>query len=651
MKALFETTLRPGIGLMENLRLPAKFALISAALAIPLVIAVYGVISYANSNIDFAAQERLGAIYIAPLNGLSLALAQRRDPQSARLETDSVTKHFSAIERLNERQSNALGLRTQVRSLQEQWLAAAAPAQLDALGIELLGLYSKISDNSKLTLDPDLDSYYAMAILMDYAPKLVEATAQWQPLLADVRKRGSISAEDRASAQFILARAGMFQESLATAIARAVAANPPLRTQLDAAALGDAYGKFRASVEQLRAAADMSSVATLDAAIARELIAETLQVSKATAQVIDRLLLTRIDGFERSRNRLLIVTFIGSAVAIYLTISFYLANRRGFTALISRMNRLANGDLTLNHRARGNDEIGELLNAFNDSRAQLQALFIRIREASDTIDGAGRQIADANDDLAQREASQSASIRQTSESAHQVSTTVNRNLDSALTANRLAADAHGIASRGDAVVTRVIATMKTITGSSHRIGDIIGVIDDIAFQTNLLALNAAVEAARAGEQGRGFAVVASEVRNLAQRSANAAKEIKGLIGASLEDVEKGAVLVSGAGETMRDIVNAVNRLQEIIKEIALASRAQNDDIGKLNEAIERIDEDTQQNTARVAETAAVAAGLRRQVAGLLDAVCTFTLESAAPASAADVSEAEYEATERVLSAA
>ena len=616
MKALFETTLRPGIGLMENLRLPAKFALISAALAIPLVIAVYGVISYANSNIDFAAQERLGAIYIAPLNGLSLALAQRRDPQSARLETDSVTKHFSAIERLNERQSNALGLRTQVRSLQEQWLAAAAPAQLDALGIELLGLYSKISDNSKLTLDPDLDSYYAMAILMDYAPKLVEATAQWQPLLADVRKRGSISAEDRASAQFILARAGMFQESLATAIARAVAANPPLRTQLDAAALGDAYGKFRASVEQLRAAADMSSVATLDAAIARELIAETLQVSKATAQVIDRLLLTRIDGFERSRNRLLIVAFIGSAVAIYLTISFYLANRRGFTALISRMNRLANGDLTLNHRARGNDEIGELLNAFNDSRAQLQALFIRIREASDTIDGAGRQIADANDDLAQREASQSASIRQTSESAHQVSTTVNRNLDSALTANRLAADAHGIASRGDAVVTRVIATMKTITGSSHRIGDIIGVIDDIAFQTNLLALNAAVEAARAGEQGRGFAVVASEVRSLAGRSATAAKEIKELIQDSVRKVDDGSVLVTQSGQTLEKIVASVKKVSDIVAEIAAASREQSSGIEQVNRAVMQMDELTQQNAALVEQATAASQAMAEQVRGL-----------------------------------
>jgi methyl-accepting chemotaxis protein len=622
MKALCEATLRPGLGLMANLRLPAKFALISAAFLVPLAVAVYGVIGYANSNIDFAAQERLGVTYVTPLNDLSLSLAQRRDPEIQARTVDS-----STTAQLNDQQGNVLELHATLNSLQDHWSAATSHAQLDSLSAELLTLYSNVSDNSKLTLDPDLDSYYAMAITMDYAPKLVEATSQLQPLVAAIRKRGSITAEDRASAQFILARAGTYYDSLRTALDRAVAANPSLRLQLNAAALNQAYSKFQASAEALRAAADIGGMTSVDAGTARGLIDTTLQVSKATATVLDQLLLTRIDGFEHDRNRLLLVALIGLVLAVYLITSFYLANRRGFALLVARMRKLANGDLTLNEPARGSDEIGELLNAFNDSGANLQQLFLRIREASDTIDNAGRQIADANDDLAQREASQSASIRQTAESAHQVSATVNRNLDSALTADRLANDAHGIASRGDAVVSRVVETMKTINGSSQKIGDIIGVIDEIAFQTNLLALNAAVEAARAGEQGRGFAVVASEVRNLAQRSAAAAKEIKGLIGASLDDVEKGTKLVSGAGDTMRDIVNAVSRVQEIIKEISLASRAQNEDIGKLNGSIERIDEDTQQNAARVAETAAAAAGLREQVGGLLDAVSTFTLET------------------------
>jgi methyl-accepting chemotaxis protein len=199
-----------------------------------------------------------------------------------------------------------------------------------------------------------------------------------------------------------------------------------------------------------------------------------------------------------------------------------------------------------------------------------------------------------------------------------------------MNANRLAEAAQGTATRGNEVVSQVIATMHTINGSSRKIGDIIGVIDEIAFQTNLLALNAAVEAARAGEQGRGFAVVASEVRNLAQRSAAAANEIKKLIGASLEDVSKGATLVSGAGTTMSEILASVTRVSQIMKEIAVASREQSEDICTLNKAIERIDGDTQQNAARVEQTAAVAASLREQVVNLMAAVDTFSLGDEAP---------------------
>lgn len=289
------------------------------------------------------------------------------------------------------------------------------------------------------------------------------------------------------------------------------------------------------------------------------------------------------------------------------------------------MRKLAQGDLTTNYPARGRDEIGLLIEAFNASRSQLHALVQRIREVSDAMERAGQEIVSANEELAQRESSQSAAIRETSDSAQHVKGNVQRNLDNALNGDRLAEDARGVASRGNQAVSQVVATMQAITGSSRKIGDIIGVIDEIAFQTNLLALNAAVEAARAGEQGRGFAVVASEVRNLAQRSASAANEIKKLIGASLEDVAKGAALVNGAGNTMQEILSSVQRVSQIMKEIALASRTQSDDIVRLNHAIDRIDGDTQQNAARVEQTAAVAESLRDQVDALLDAVGSFTL--------------------------
>lgn len=389
-------------------------------------------------------------------------------------------------------------------------------------------------------------------------------------------------------------------DSLATTVRRTIAANPTL-----AGKLGDTH----------------------------RLIETTQNHSTSTAAALDPLLIARINGFENHRNGLLLIAFVSMALVVYLITSFYLSNLRGFEALTVRMRKLARGDLTVNYSARGSDEISMLINAFNLSRAELQALILRIREASQTIDRAGAQISEAHDELAQREASQSATVRETADSAQHVATTVQKNLESALNANRLAEDAHDTATRGNEVVSQVVATMQTITGSSRKIGDIIAVIDEIAFQTNLLALNAAVEAARAGEQGRGFAVVASEVRHLAQRSAAAANEIKKLIGASLEDVEKGATLVAGAGTTMSEILTSVRRVSQIMKEIAVGSRKQTEDIGTLNQAIERIDADTQQNAARVEETAAVAASLREQVLHLLDAVSTFSVGPQAAASA------------------
>jgi methyl-accepting chemotaxis protein len=618
MTALFEFLIQPGLRLMQAFRLPAKFALISAAFLVPLGVATYGVFSYANDNIDFAEQERLGVTYLSALNEWTRTVARSHGEAASSASADAP---IAKLKELNAAQGSVLQIDSALDDAIKAWAKANRENSAKEASAPLLSLYAQISDNSKLTLDPDIDSYYAMAIVMDYAPKLAHSAARLDKLIADVKAHGSPTTDDRASAQIISAQVATLFDSVTTAVQRAIAANASLASRLEVAALRSAHEAFQTQTAALTAS-DMTAANT---ATAQALVSATLQLSNQTAASLDELLSIRIAGFEDKRNALLVVVLVGLALAVYLITSFYLSNLRGFSALIGRMRRLANGDLTLNYAAQGSDEIGDLMNAFNGSRAQLQALVIRIREASATIDTAGQQITAANDDLSQRESSQSASVRETVESAQHVSANVQRNLDNAVTANRLAEDAHGIASRGDAVVGEVVSTMQTITGSSRKIGDIIGVIDEIAFQTNLLALNAAVEAARAGEQGRGFAVVATEVRNLAQRSAAAASEIKALIRDSLQDVEKGATLVNGAGATMREILSSVARVSDIVKEIAVASRTQNDDISKLNGAIERIDDDSQQNAAQVEQTAAVAESLREQVQGLLDAVGTFTV--------------------------
>lgn len=615
MATLIERVVGPGTRLMQVVGLPVKFAIISTAFMVPLCVAVYGVVSYAMSNIEFAAQERLGAAYSQSMNEFMTALSRRRaDASGASAEGG---RALDAAQALNKSQGNALAIETELRALRASWDGN----DVDDITSQALSLFGLISDNSKLTLDPDLDSYYAMAIAMDYAPKLAETAARLDAMALQIKAAGAVSSDADVAIQFITARASTYRDSMKLAVTRATAANASLTRRLDTSDFESAYSQFMEQAGALR----RNDLTAANSGIGGALSQETLEISTAATAVLDELLVARIEGFEARRNLLLAITFIGLTLAVYLITSFYLSNLRGFEALNIRMRKLAHGDLTTNYSARGSDEIGELIDAFNVSRSQLATLVQRIREVTAEIDSAGQQIATSNDELAQRESSQSAAVRVTAERAQQVQSNVQRNLDNALNGERLSNDARGVASRGNQAVSQVVQTMQAITGSSRKIGDIIGVIDDIAFQTNLLALNAAVEAARAGEQGRGFAVVASEVRNLAQRSATAANEIKKLIGASLEDVEKGAALVNGAGRTMHDILNSVQSVSHIMQEIAIASRTQSDDIAQLHQAIDRIDGDTQQNAARVEQTAAIAQSLRGQVETLLDAVGMFQL--------------------------
>lgn len=262
-------------------------------------------------------------------------------------------------------------------------------------------------------------------------------------------------------------------------------------------------------------------------------------------------------------------------------------------------------------------------------RQSLRELVQQVQAASAEMLHASSEIAQGNADLSMRTESQASALEETAASMEQLNVTVRQNADSAQTANHLAHSASDVAQQGGAVVERVVDTMKGISASSHRIADIINVIDSIAFQTNILALNAAVEAARAGEQGRGFAVVASEVRALAKRSADAAKEIKDLITTSLERVESGSTLADQAGGTMQDMVGAIRRVTDIMEEISAASREQSAGVAQVGEAITQMDQATQQNAALVEESAAAAQGLRHQAESLLQAVSRFQLERGA----------------------
>nr|WP_289623126.1 methyl-accepting chemotaxis protein [Trinickia mobilis] len=295
---------------------------------------------------------------------------------------------------------------------------------------------------------------------------------------------------------------------------------------------------------------------------------------------------------------------------------------------------VASGDLTSSIRTQARDETGQLLQALKDMNESLKKIVGDVRTGTDTIATASSQIAGGNLDLSSRTEEQASSLEETVASMHELTSTVKQNADNALQANQLAVSAAEVASKGGSVILQVVDTMGSINESANRIVDIIGVIDGITFQTNILALNAAVEAAHAGEQGRGFAVVAAEVRNLAQRSAAAAKEIKTLIDDSVDKVDAGSKLVAQAGATMDEIVASVQRVTDIMGEITAASQAQSTGIEQINQAMSQMDDVTQQNAALVEEAAAAAQSLEEQAMKLDEMVSVFkvagTQRSASP---------------------
>ena len=301
---------------------------------------------------------------------------------------------------------------------------------------------------------------------------------------------------------------------------------------------------------------------------------------------------------------------------------------RPLLGVLAVANRIAAGDLTQTVSTERRDEVGMLLRTMNQLNVTLQAMVGDVRRQATQIDNASAEIAGGNQDLSARTESQASSLQQTAASIEELSGTVKQNADNAGLASQLAGEANEVALRGSEAVANVVQTMDGIQRSSKRIGDIIAVIDGIAFQTNILALNAAVEAARAGEHGRGFAVVAGEVRSLAQRSAGAAREIKQLIGASVEEVEAGHTRVADAGQRMQEINSSVGRVRQLIETISVASAEQSNGIVQVNEAVAALDTTTQQNAALVEQSAAAAGMLKHQADSLLETVRIFKLDRA-----------------------
>ncbi|WP_374618456.1 methyl-accepting chemotaxis protein [Pandoraea sp.] len=374
-----------------------------------------------------------------------------------------------------------------------------------------------------------------------------------------------------------------------------------------------------AGFHQIQARIAPAAYGAVDAAM-REL--QDIQVARQKA---------RFEAAQQRYSRMRIAMGVTLAVALLLALwgraMLARAVLRPIREVISHFERIAAGDLSQRIEQRTRNEMGQLFGALGRMRDGLASTVGTVRESTEAIHASAREIADGNADLSQRTESQASSLEQTAASMEELTAVVKQNAENARAASQLAVTASETASRGGDVVQEVVATMRDIAEASQKVTDILTVIDGIAFQTNILALNAAVEAARAGEQGRGFAVVAGEVRTLAQRSASAAKEIKGLIEASGNRVEIGTRLVERAGTTMVDVVQSVKRVTDIMGEISAASVEQSSGIEQVNRAVTQMDEMTQQNAALVEEASAAAAALEAQAARLRESVALFRLSS------------------------
>ena len=402
-----------------------------------------------------------------------------------------------------------------------------------------------------------------------------------------------------------------------------------LRIQEELAAVRKPYLEVRDKALALKKAGDMAQAKSFALgsfapvvdqynAVADKMVAYQVQRSAEQAGEAAGLI-------QSYRTTVLVAGVAGLALLVLLSWVVVQRIRRSLAEVAQVAQRIGEGDLSQPIHAQGRGEVAQMMRAMEGMQTSLVRIVGDVRQSSDSIATGSSEIATGNADLSQRTEEQASNLQQTAASMEQITSTVKNNSDTAQRAAALAGTASAAAVKGGEVVGQVVATMQDIAAASKKITDIIAVIDGIAFQTNILALNAAVEAARAGEQGRGFAVVASEVRSLAQRSAEAAKEIKTLIGASVEKVDNGAQLVSNAGQSMEDIVTQVKRVSDLIGEISSATGEQTIGISQVGEAVTQLDQVTQQNAALVEQSAAAADSLKHQAAKLAQIVSVFRL--------------------------
>jgi methyl-accepting chemotaxis protein len=642
---------------IRNLRFGMKMTAIIAAMLVPLALLMFFFTQSVQRSIDTGVNEAHGADYFEPIESVLLPLADHeagavlavlgsgegRFEQST-AAVDAKLAELASNPPLFEAPDGVVDAK--VGALRSQWsqLRAAEPrsardvlAQHRAFKDQVLAYRDWVASNSGMALDPSPDTYY----LID------SAVVQIPNFNADVSTLRALALAATASQ----ASEDWVRNEIARVEARITSSLDSVEANLNQAAQGGPGG----AAAQQKAVAPLQGLREQTNRLVRlmnetvlvgkpappvdEVLAATDQITQQVAALHDGVLMPavreQLAGHVAAERgvRNLVLGIVGTTIVFALFFTWLIVNTTlmRLTASAAAIVRMADGDYAQPVAAEGKDELGQMLASIESMRARVASVLQEVQGSSMTVSTASREINEGTADLASRTEQQAANLEETASSMEEVTSTVKQNAENAVVADKLAQTARQQAEQGGTVAVQAVSAMSSIQDSSRKIADIIAVIDEIAFQTNLLALNAAVEAARAGDQGRGFAVVASEVRSLAQRSATAAREIKGLIQDSVQRVEEGGRLVGESGKLLGEIVTAVKKVSDIVGEISAASREQAAGVEEISRAVMQMDEGTQQNAAMVEQATAAAASMNEQARKLADLTGFFKLGAAAAA--------------------
>ena len=565
------------------------------------------------------------------LGGKAEAEGQRAERQR---EVDQALGEFAALAAGIEDPKFAEGW----QQVQQQWktlsaqvaqrqLAAPASFAGHSALVELqLDLHGRIVSHYGLNLDPEPVSYHLVIATMTQLPQLAEQLGKLRGSGAGILARGQATVADRAMLGGLSESARGEMHRLLTTLERALEHDPALRERM-AGPIEQARAGVERTREMLRTDLIEAEALTLPSAeyfqATTKAIDQVFAVHGLASEALAGALQVRTARLQRTEWLVIGLSVLMVGLCGLLARSIVRTILQATDDARRMAERIAAGDLSPEPLRAGEDELGRMVQAMEAMRLSLTEVVGTVRENAVSVAAASAQIAQGNIDLSSRTEQQAAALQQTAATMDQLGSTVSHNADHAREADGLAREASTLASRGGEMVSQVVGTMGGISEASRKIGDIIGVIDSIAFQTNILALNAAVEAARAGEQGRGFAVVATEVRNLAQRSAEAAREIKALISTSVERVEQGVSLVDQTGRSVGEVVASIRRVSDIVAQISAASAEQSTGVAQVGQAVTQMDRATQQNAALVEQSAAAAGTLKSQAEQLVDAVARF----------------------------